>query len=101
MTSEAMRCATALVSRSTCGAILLFLSGICASAQSNSPTQSQSLSGYGPPASLETGDSVTEDLYLDDQRVDGSSLRGSIGKNGSTTSTDCSFSLATNPFTRR
>ena len=53
------------------GAALFGLSTVAATAQTASTPQNQTLSGYGTSSSLETGDSVTEDLAIDDQRVDG------------------------------
>ncbi len=57
--------------RVKCGAMLLVLSSVCANAQSGATDQKSTLSGYNEPASLETGDSVTEDLWIDNHRVDG------------------------------
>lgn len=53
------------------GVTLAALCGFPANAETTPSSQSQTLSGYGPSPSLETGDSVTEDLEIDDQRVDG------------------------------
>jgi len=54
-----------------CSAALVGLISVSALAQSTPAPNDQTLSGYGPSSSLETGDSVTEDLAVDDQRVDG------------------------------
>lgn len=54
-----------------CCAALLGVSSVSAFAQSTPGPKDQTLSGYGPASSLETGDSVTEDLAVNDQRVDG------------------------------
>lgn len=71
MTPEPVCRSNAFVRKVTYGAALLFLSSVCANAQSSSTDHSQTLSGYKEPASLETGDSVTEDLWIDNHRVDG------------------------------
>ncbi len=71
MTLEALRCVSPVVRPVTSSAVLIFLTSLGASAQSSSTDQSQTLSGYSEPASLETGDSVTEDLWIDNHRVDG------------------------------
>jgi len=52
-------------------AALFGLSDLAAFAQNAPAPKSQTLSGYGETSSLETGDSVTEDLAVDDQRVEG------------------------------
>lgn len=53
------------------GVALLGLSDAPSVAQGTAPSGGQTLSGYGTSDNLETGDSVTEDLALDDQRIDG------------------------------
>lgn len=53
------------------GVTLAGLNGVVALAQTTTVPDSPTLSGYGAPTSLETGDSVTEDLWIDDHRVDG------------------------------
>jgi porin len=54
-----------------CATALLGLSSGAVFAQTTTAPEDQTLSGYGQPPSLETGDSVTEDLWIDDHRVEG------------------------------
>lgn len=46
--------------------ILLGLAGSASRAQTSTPSQATSHSGYGPGTSLESGDSVTDDIHQDD-----------------------------------
>lgn len=47
------------------------LGGLSATAQTGLPAPGRTLSGYRPTMSYESGDSVTEDLANDDERVEG------------------------------
>ncbi len=53
------------------GVAVLLSCGGSAIAQNAPDSQTNTLSGYGPSADIETGDSVTADLAIADQRVDG------------------------------
>ncbi|NOD95248.1 hypothetical protein GS636_20820 [Ruegeria sp. HKCCD4884] len=71
MSAPAALRALSLLTTCALGIVLLSCWSSSSLAQGASNSQSNTLSGYGPSADLETGDSVTEDLAIDDQRVDG------------------------------